>query len=193
MKTRTSLIGLLLAVLLGACGASGGSDQESGTTEAEGASDGTTETTSAAGSEETGSTTATSKPENDDVPVAGAGTANLTIGDMTLEMNGLTCYFDAEAAEASGDEDVTFAATAQDGDEIVGIQLSDMGIALFEVAYTVGDGTFWHMSVAGSDNLTAGGEYVVEDGRVAAEGEFDHIVDQEEVETVAGSVDATCG
>lgn len=77
-------------------------------------------------------------------------------------------------------------------DEGVGIQLRDMGIMLFEVAYAVGDGTFWHMSVADGGGQNVGGEYFIEDGRITAESEFDHIVDQEEVETVAGSLDASC-
>lgn len=67
-----------------------------------------------------------------------------------------------------------------------------MGIVLFEVAHAVGDGTFWHMSVADGGGQKVGGDYAIADGQITAEGEFDHIVDQEEVETMAGSLNASC-
>ena len=194
MRSRTSFIALVLATVVGACGGSTTEDGEPASTESVDASDNTTATSDPGGAEETeetGTTRTTAEPETDAAPAAGAGTANLTIGDMTLEFTGLTCYYDDDAAEAYGDEDATFAAVAQDGDAIFFVVVRDMAFDLFEVAYIPGDETRgWHMSSTDVDP-----SYLVEDGRIAAEGDFDLFVEtsEEPERTEPGTLDASCG
>jgi hypothetical protein len=190
MRYRTSVTSLALALLVGACGNGASDDPEREATETSDASAGTTVTAGEPeNSTETESAQSTAAPEPEAATATGSGTANLTIGDTTVEFTGLTCYFDAEAAEVHGDDDAIFAALAQDGDTILLVSIRDQGIELFEVAYLPGDGSGnRHMISTGADP-----SYLVEDGRITAEGEFDLIVDSAESGTEFGTLEATCG
>jgi hypothetical protein len=195
---RVSVLVCVFALLAAACG---GGEDNSGADEGESAA-----TTSLEGGEpdDAGTSVTTTAPANaadtsvddsdGDVATAGAGSANLAIGDMTYEFDGLTCYYDDNAAEAAEDEDVTFAAVAQDGDSAIVVQLSDKGLMLFEVLYVVGDGTVWAGTIAQSGQNLVGGEYSIEDGQITvSEVELEHVVDSEVTETAGGSVSASCG
>ncbi len=189
MRRRTSLVVLALATVLGSCG--GGAADDDSDPEPTGSS-ATTDTPSATTPEASDTTipAPTTTEQAAEATATGAGDASLTIGDMSYEFSGLTCYLDAAAAEAYGDEDATFAALAQDGDATLIITVRDKGIELFEVGYIRNDGSAtWHMV---SNDVEP--NYLVEDGRITAEGEFELILDSEETDTTeVGSIEASCG
>lgn len=190
MRLRIGFGVLLLGLFTTACGGGESNDGDPATTES---SDDSAATPTTDAPDDPDPTTQTStEGRTPDAPPAGAGTATLTIGDMTVEFTGLSCFYGADAAEAAADEDATFGAFAQNGDEALGVSIREMGIALFEVAYATGDGDFWHMSRTDTENEIET-LYTVEDGHISAEGDFDHIVDQEEVATEPGTLEASCG
>lgn len=185
-----------MAVSVAACGgdsAGDGPDPTSApetpetTTETTEGTTGTTETTGSTEPEVTSSTAG-------EPAATGSGTATLTIGDLTAEFSGLTCYYDEDAAEANNDDDTTFGAVVQDGDAGLAVVIRDMGIELFEVLYITGDGDQWHMNHTDTENHFDH-VYSVENGVITVEnGEFDQIVDQAETGvSEMGSLQASCG
>jgi hypothetical protein len=125
---------------------------------------------------------------------AATGTATLTIGDLTAEFSGLTCYYGEEAAAANNDDKATFGAVVQDGDAALVVLIRDTGIEIFEVVYVKGDGERWHMGLTDTENQISH-VYSVENGVITVEnGEFDQVIDQAETGvTEAGSLQASCG
>lgn len=119
----------------------------------------------------------------------GSGRADLMIGGETVEFTGLTCLEGSVAAELGEDEDLVFAAFAENGTGQLSITVSDKGLDLLEIFYILGDGSgTWYSSATDVER-----GYTLEDGQLSFADEFELVVDSAEVDRAAGQLEASCG
>ncbi len=172
---------------MAACGGDSAGDRPDPTTASEGP-EGTTEEPEKTASTEPETISPTARKP------AATGTATLTIGDLSAEFSGLTCYYDEEAAAANNDDKATFGAVANDGDAALVVLIRDTGIEIFEVLYVAGGGERWHMGLTDTENQVEH-VYNVDNGVITVEnGEFDQVIGQTETGvTEMGFLQASCG
>lgn len=177
---------LTLTICLAACGGSGSSEDDVSTTAATdaGAISEPTETTTTAPPDD-------SPDESEEPTPAGSsgGTAVLTIAGTTVQFDDFVCYYDDEAVEAFGDDDLTFAALGRNGSSTLAVSTIDSPFGPnYTVFYTPISDSSQAWQRVGDDAAT------IEDGRIVADGDFERIVDSQQTEEFdSGTLDANCG
>lgn len=190
MRSRRLIVVTVVAVVLSGCG----DDSEQGGLDPASTADASVETTAVPNAaddvaDETTAEESVEEPEAAGALPAGSGRADPTISGETVAFTELTCLEGSIAAELGEDEDLMFAAFADDDTGQLSITVSDKGFDMLEIFYVLGDdsGT-WYSSAAGVE-----GEFTLEDGLISSADDFEFVVDRAEVDRVAGQLEASWG